>query len=406
MTTIPALFNTGTGRSSISSPQSQIPSQVENLVVLNQLTVNGNSFLQSDVEVGETLAVIGNSNLASVGISGDLSVGGVTSVASIGTDVNSQFQLPATSGSQNQVLTIASENPTITEWTDKSTVNDDFVKYDPVNEVLINSVTGVESNIDDLRLTSIGQSSAPFQLPATAPASDGDVLSILNSGANPPTTEWKAIAGVSDFVSYNPSTFKLVNNESNGTVSDVNFLRVGELNNNVGAGFVEFRRTDANANLNIDRTTRFKFDDILDNGGGITMQSAPNSGIGLQANLLVQVDPLNNQTLMRASTVGGSKQVTTNITEASLSSVNGVRINKVETTNTRVILSSEAPGVGFNQSGIVFSTGASGTQYCKMPENQPAPRLTMRLKAIGTPPNETLDGLGTQSNPYLMEWAL
>jgi hypothetical protein len=161
MTTIPALFNTGTGRSTISSPQSQIPSQVENLVVLNQLTVNGNSFLQSDVEVGETLTVIGNSNLASVGISGDLSVGGVTSVASIGTDVNSQFQLPATSGSQNQVLTIASENPTITEWTDKSTVNDDFVKYDPVNEVLINSVTGVESNIDDLRLTSIGQSSAP-----------------------------------------------------------------------------------------------------------------------------------------------------------------------------------------------------------------------------------------------------
>lgn len=406
MTTIPTLYNTGTGRSSITTPGTQIPSQVDNLVVLNQLTVNGNSFLQSNVEVGETLTVVGDSNLNNVAVSSDLSVTGETSVASIGSNVNTQFTLPQTQGTVDQVLSIASENPTVTQWTDPAAIPDDFVKYDPTTETLINSVAGVASTIDDVRLTSIGQQTAPFQLPATAPASDGDVLSILNSGANPVTTEWKAIAGVSDFVSYNPSTFKLVNNESDGTVFDVNFLEVGELNSDVEAGFVEFRRTDANANLNIDRTTRFKFDDIFDNGGGIKMESGPNSGIGLQASLLVQVDPLNNQTLMRASTVGGTKQVTTNITEASLSSVNGVILNKVETTDTRVILSSESPGVGFNSNGIVFSTGSSGTQYCKMPQNAPAPRLTMRLKAVGVPPNETLDGLGTQSNPYLMEWAL
>jgi hypothetical protein len=109
---------------------------------------------------------------------------------------------------------------------------------------------------------------------------------------------------------------------------------------------------------------------------------------------------------MRASTVGGTKEVTTNITEASMSSVNGVILNKVETTDTRVILSSESPGIGFNSNGIVFSTGSSGTQYCKMPQNAPQPNFTMRLKALGTPPNQTLDGAGTQSDPYLMEWAL
>ena len=405
MTTIPTLYNTGTGRSSITTPGTQIPSQVDNLVVLNQLTVNGNSFLQSNVEVGDTLTVVGDSNLNNVAVSSDLSVTGETSVASIGSNVNTQFTLPQTQGTVDQVLSIASENPAVTQWTDPAAIPDDFVKYDPTTETLINSVAGVASTIDDVRLTSIGQQTAPFQLPATAPASDGDVLSILNSGANPVTTEWKAIAGVSDFVSYSPSTFKLVNNESNGTVYDVNRLRVGELNNTVGAGFVEFRRTDANANLNIDRTTRFKFDNII-NGDGIKMESGPNSGIGLQANLLIQVDPLNNQTLMRASTVGGTKEVTTNITEASLSSVNGVILNKVETTDTRVILSSESPGVGFNSNGIVFSTGSSGTQYCKMPQNAPQPNFTMRLKAVGIPPNETLDGAGTQSDPYLMEWAL
>jgi hypothetical protein len=384
MTTIPALFNTGTGRSTISSPQSQIPSQVENLVVLNQLTVNGNSFLQSDVEVGETLTVIGNSNLASVGISGDLSVGGVTSVASIGTDVNSQFQLPATSGSQNQVLTIASENPTITEWTDKSTVNDDFVKYDPVNEVLINSVTGVESNIDDLRLTSIGQSSAPFQLPATAPASNGEVLSILNSGTNPPTTEWKAIAGVTDFVSWDPSLYNLKNN-INSVVTNIPFLRVGTFNNVNERGFV-------------DRDTRFQFESTT-NGNGITLESFPTSG-GTSVNAIqMRVDGQNNQVYMRSSNAVESKEVNATATGASLSSVNGARTNTVETTNTRVILSSESPGVGFNQNGIIFSTGSAGTQYVKMPQNTPQAGFTIRIQ---TP----INGTGTQGDPYLTTWAL
>ena len=395
MTTIPALFNTGTGRSSISSPQSQIPSQVENLVVLNQLTVNGNSFLQSDVEVGETLTVIGNSNLASVGISGDLSVGGVTSVASIGTDVNSQFQLPTTSGSQNQVLTIASENPTITEWTDKSTVNDDFVKYDPVNEVLINSVTGVESNIDDLRLTSIGQSSAPFQLPATAPASNGEVLSILNSGANPPTTEWKAIAGVTDFVSWDPALFNLKNN-TNSVVTNIPFLRVGTFNNNIERGFVEFLRTDTDTALNVDRDTRFQFESTT-NGNGITLESFPTSG-GTSVNAIqMRVDGQNNQVYMRSSNAVESKEVNVTATGASLSSVNGARTNTVETTNTRVILSSESPGVGFNQNGIIFSTGSAGTQYVKMPQNTPQAGFTIRIGGGGT---------GTQADPFLTTWAL
>lgn len=397
MTTIPALFNTGTGRSSISSPQSQIPSQVENLVVLNQLTVNGNSFLQSDVEVGETLTVIGNSNLASVGISDDLSVGGVTSVASIGTDVNSQFQLPATSGSQNQVLTIASENPTITEWTDKSTVNDDFVKYDPVNEVLINSVTGVESNIDDLRLTSIGQSSAPFELPATAPASNGEVLSILNSGANPPTTEWKAIAGVTDFVSWDPTLFNLKNN-TNSVVTNIPFLRLGTFNNNIERGFVEFLRTDFDTALNVDRDTRFQFESTT-NGNGITLESFPTSG-GTSVNAIqMRVDGQNNQVYMRSSNAVESKEVNVTATGASLSSVNGARTNTVETTNTRVILSSESPGVGFNQNGIIFSTGSAGTQYVKMPQNTPQAGFTIRIQ---TP----INGSGTQGDPYLTSWAL
>lgn len=398
MTTIPTLYNTGTGRSSITTGSTQIPSQVENLIVLNQLTVNGNSFLQGNVEVGQTLTVIGDSNLNNVAVSSDLSVQGETSVASIGSNVNTQFSLPQTQGTVDQVLSIASENPTITEWTDPAAIPDDFVKYDPLTETLINSVAGVASTIDDVRLTSIGQSSAPFELPATAPASNGDVLSILNSGANPPTTEWKAIAGVSDFVSYDPSGFKLINNQSNGTVFDVNFLRVGELNSTVEAGFVEFQRTDANAVLNIDRTTRFKFDNII-NGGGIVMQSGPNSSIGLQANLLLQVDPLNNQILMRSLTTVQTKEVTTNITEASVSSINGARTNKVSTTDTRVILSSESPGVGFNQNGIVFSTGSAGTQYVKMPQNTPQPGDTIRIQ-------NPISGTGTQGDPYLTSWAV
>lgn len=397
MTTIPTLYNTGTGRSSIVAGGTQIPSQVDDLVVLNQLTVNGNSFLQGNVEVGETLTVVGNSNLNNVAVSSDLSVTGETSVASIGSNVNTQFELPATSGSLNQVLTIASVNPTTTEWTDKSTVNDDFVKYDPVNEVLINSVTGVESNIDDLRLTSIGQSSAPFELPATAPVSNGDVLSILNSGANPPTTEWKAIAGVTDFVSWDPTLFNLKNN-SNGTQSNIPFLRLGAFQNVNEEAFVEFLRTDFDSGLNIDRDTRFQFESTT-NGNGITLESFPTSG-GTSVNAIqMRVDGQNNQVYMRSSNAVESKEVNATATGASLSSVNGARTNKVETTNTRVILSSESPGVGFNQNGIIFSTGSAGTQYVKMPQNTPQAGFTIRIQ---TP----LNGAGTQGDPYLTSWAL
>lgn len=396
MTTIPALFNTGTGRSSISSPQSQIPSQVENLVVLNQLTVNGNSFLQSDVEVGETLTVIGNSNLSSVGISTDLSVSGVTSVASIGTDVNSQFQLPTTSGTLNQVLTIASENPATTEWTDNSTV-DEFVKYDTANEVLINSVSGVESNIDNVRLTSIGQTSAPFELPTSQPTGNGDVLSILDNSSTPPTTEWKAIAGVADFVSYDIPTLKLQSNESNGTVFDISRLIIGELNNVQQAAIVEFKRTDANAAQNINRTTRFKIDDVI-NGDGIILQSFPNSGgTSLQANMLMQLDALNQQIFMRNSTFVQQKEVVANIQEAKLQSIRDARVNKVATTDDRIILSSESGTLGFNQNGIVFSTGSNGSQYVKMPQNQPQAGDAIRIIS-------PISGLGTQADPYLTRW--
>jgi hypothetical protein len=405
MTTIPTLYNTGTGRSSITTPGSQIPSQVDNLIVLNQLTVNGTSFLHGNVEVGETLTVVGDSNLNNVAVSSDLSVTGETSsVASIGSNVNTQFTLPQTQGAVDQVLSIASENPTVTQWTDPAAIPDDFVKYDPTTETLINSVGGVASTIDDVRLTSIGQQAAPFELPATAPATNGEVLSILNSGANPPTTEWKAIAGVTDFVSWDPSLFNLKNN-TNSVVTNIPFLRLGTFNNVNERGFVEFLRTDTDTALNVDRDTRFQFESTT-NGNGITLESFPTSG-GTSVNAIqMRVDGQNNQVHMRSSNAVESKEVNATATGASLSSEFGARTNKVETTNTRVILSSESPGVGFDNNGIVFSTGSSGTQYCKMPQNAPQPNFTMRLKALGTPPNETLDGTGTQSNPYLMEWAL
>ena len=399
MTTIPTLFNTGTGRSSITQPAASIPSQVENLIVLNQLTVNGNSFLQGNVEVGQDLVVVGNTNVDSVGVAGDLSVSGVTSVTSIGTDVNSQFQLPTTNGTVDQVLTIATENPTTTAWTDKSTVEDEFVKYDTANEVLINSVSGVESNIDNVRLTSIGQTSAPFELPTSQPTGNGDVLSILDNSSTPPTTEWKAIAGISDFVSYDIPTLKLQSNESNGTVFDISRLIIGELNNIQQAAIVEFRRTDANAGLNINRTTRFKIDDVI-NGDGIILQSFPNSGgTSLQANMLMQLDALNQQIFMRNSTFVQQKEVVANIQEAKLESIRDARVNKVATTDDRVILSSESGTLGFNQNGIVFSSGSNGTSYVKMPQNQPQAGNTIRIQ---TP----LTGTGTQADPFLTSWGI
>lgn len=391
MTTIPSIFNTGTGLSIVSS-SNQLPSQVNDLVVLGTLTVNQESDLKGNVLAEQNLIVLQQTSTQS------LTVNGNSELNSIGSDGSSQFALPATNGTINQVLTITTENPTTTEWTD-NVATEDFVKYDTASEVLINSVAGVESNIDNVRFTSIGQTSAPFELPISQPTGNGDVLSILDNSSTPPTTEWKAIAGISDFVSYDIPTLKLQSNESNGTVFDISRLIIGELNNIQQAAIVEFRRTDANAGLNINRTTRFKIDDVI-NGDGIILQSFPNSGgTSLQANMLMQLDALNQQIFMRNSTFVQQKQVVANIQEAKLESIRDARVNKVATTDDRVILSSESGTLGFNQNGIVFSSGSNGTSYVKMPQNQPQAGNTIRIQ---TP----ITGTGTQADPYLTSWGL
>lgn len=390
MTTIPSIFNTGTGLSIVSS-SNQLPSQVNDLVVLGTLTVNQESNLKGNVLAEQNLIVLQQTSTES------LTVNGNSELNSIGSDGSSQFALPATNGTINQVLTITTENPTTTEWTDKSTVNDEFVKYDTANEVLINSVSGIESNIDNVRLTSIGQTQAPFELPITQPTSNGDVLSILDNSQIPPTTEWKSIGGIADFVSYDIPTLKLQSNESNGTVFDISRLTIGELNNIQQSAIVLFQRTDANAAQNINRTTRFKIDSII-NGDGIILQSFPNSGgTSLQANMLMQLDALNQQIFMRNSTFVQQKEVVANIQEAKLESIRDARVNKVATTDDRVILSSESGTLGFNQNGIVFSSGSNGTSYVKMPQNQPQAGNTIRIQ---TP----ITGTGTQADPYLTRW--
>jgi hypothetical protein len=392
MTTIPSIFNTGTGLSIVSS-SNQLPSQVNDLLVLGKLTVNQESNLKGNVLAEQNLIVLQQTSTQS------LTVNGNSELNSIGSDGSSQFQLPATNGTINQVLTITTENPTTTEWTDKSTVNDEFVKYDTANEVLINSNVGIESNIDNIILKSIGQTNSPFELPITQPTSNGDVLSILDNSQTPPTTEWKSIAGVADFVSYDIPTLKLQSNESNGTVFDISRLTIGELNNIQQSAIVLFQRTDANAAQNINRTTRFKIDSII-NGDGIILQSFPNSGgTSLQANMLMQLDALNQQIFMRNSTFVQQKEVVANIQEAKLESIRDARVNKVATTDDRVILSSESGTLGFNQNGIVFSSGSNGTSYVKMPQNQPQAGNTIRIQ---TP----ITGTGTQTDPYLTSWGL
>jgi len=378
MTTISSLFNTGTGRSSITQGSNTIPSQVENLIVLNQLTVNGNSFLQGDVEVGQDLVVVGNTDVNSIGVSGDLSVSGDTSVASIGTDVNSQFQLPVVQGTVDQVLTIDSVNPTQTEWKD-SQLPENFVRYSAFTDTLQDNTNGVISIIENLKLVFIGQVNAGFKLP-TVQGNVGDVLAI--DSVNPTQTEWQS-STVTDYVSYDNATNELQDN-TGGVTSKINNIVVGDITSNNNGQFLLLRRDLINATT---RTQVSQFDNA-----GILLRSFPTSGG--DPDLRIQVDPPNKIATLKSTDGPSTKEVSVGVLEAKLSSTTtNNQTNKVEATVDRLIFTSTGTGAANN--GILLSTD-SGNRYIKMPQNAPKVGDTIRV----TSPLRS----GTLADPDLTRW--
>lgn len=145
MTTIPSIFNTGTGLSIVSA-SSSLPSQVNDLVVLNTLTVNGETNLKGDVLMEQDVTVLQQTNLNSLNVNNNAVLN------SVGSSGNTQFSLPSSTGTNNQVLSILDDqaSPQTTEWRDDNVIND-YVSYDTTSNKLQNNLNqNPPSDIDIL----------------------------------------------------------------------------------------------------------------------------------------------------------------------------------------------------------------------------------------------------------------
>lgn len=278
MTTIPSIFNTGTGRSAISGAGSTIPSQVDNLVVLNDLTVNGDSFLESDVQIGNQLNVNGNTTMQAVGINGELVTSGNVSVTSIGSTTSTQFSLPPTTGTNGQVLSILddTQDPQTTEWKDDQLIPQ-FVTYDTTTKELSNNDNGVASVIDEIVTDSvvcdeIGRQGQQYLNPTnTSTASTSDVLKVVSNVGGIVSTQWGEDKQVDDYVKYDNSGNTLVQVDSNGTETAIRDIKLGDLTGTNNGVFRLRREFTANGNTyDVDFRINNEFDfDISATTGGV-----------------------------------------------------------------------------------------------------------------------------------------
>lgn len=200
MSVIPQVYNTGTGLIGSTTEGRDLPTTVDDLIVNNTLTVLGTSAFVGDVQMDSDLNVTGG--VVADTVEGDtVTATGCLITPNIGPSVAEKFTLPTdtSTATDGQVLAIldSTATPPTTEWKDDDAVTD-YVSYSNPN-LIDNQHLVIPTTITVLEMSNIttdeigGAAGEHFALPTdTSTAADGDVLTILNSTATPPTTEWVA----------------------------------------------------------------------------------------------------------------------------------------------------------------------------------------------------------------------
>ena len=139
-------------------------------------------------------------------------------------------------GLVNNILTLTNTSPIQTSWMSSPTQISDYVRFNPTTNDLSRLLNGSASTISLLTVSTFGSSTAQrFGLPTNSSTAPADyVLSINVAGINnggAPSTIWKTIpTQISDYLTYNTSTFEL-SRVLNGTPTIINQLTV---NFNIG----------------------------------------------------------------------------------------------------------------------------------------------------------------------------
>ena len=279
MSVIPQLYNQGTGLVGSTSESNQIPTNVQNLIVEQTLTVLGESTFEggvtvnSDVTIGGIVtidqldvqdATIENATILNANVT-NLDVENAT--IENGTIVNADITDATIDTADITSATIGTANIT------DATIDTADVTTATIDTATVTDLTATDITTTDITVTGeIGTASAPFQLPLNNPTSDGQVLKVTGAPTGPYTTSWEDDDVIDDYVSYDPASTELQNNVS-GVQTTITDLRAS---GRVRLGETSIDRIFSSVNRDcpvlFQDTETFPLDDRIKQSTGMTYQ--------------------------------------------------------------------------------------------------------------------------------------
>ena len=310
-------------------------------------------------------------------------------IKEIGDDAATTFKLPASNGTNGQVLAILDDSaaPPTTEWKDDANVTD-YVTYDDTTKEFTNNVSGVSTVVSDISISDqliadtvstlrVGQQNNEFILPNNTQTSQvGDVLKILNIVGGQRTASWQEDEAISDYVKYDnvSDKFSYVENSIETEIETIQLLDnilIGKINPAVAGEYI----TAGNQSGQADGFLEIQRQDVL--GGGTY-----NVNFTMNNEFEYVSQPTSNQ--FTRSEFSITPQLST------------ITLSQQSTSFINTLF--------FGQSGITLESSESivmnpGGGYIRLPQGTPQSGQCMRF-------TDPLQGDGSLATPYIMEYAL
>ena len=201
---------------------------------------------------------------------------------SIGSSTAQKFVLPSNSSTAplNSVLTLSNTSTKATIWVSPTSLINNYVNYNLLNNKLASVISGTASDITTVVVDNIGKESQTFILPSnTSSASVNSVLTLSNTSTK--ATTWTTIQTITNYTNYNSTNKTLISNVS-GTPTTVSDLSIGDLtctSIDATSGLIETTGNLQSRGLTIKNTSNVDVSTISNSGAFTCSSINSNSGL-------------------------------------------------------------------------------------------------------------------------------
>jgi hypothetical protein len=158
---------------------------------------------------------------------------------SIGSSTAQKFVLPSNSSTAplNSVLTLSNTSTKATIWVSPTSLINNYVNYNLLNNKLASVISGTASDITTVVVDNIGKESQTFILPSnTSSASVNSVLTLSNTSTK--ATTWTTISNITNYTNYNSTNKTLISNVSGTPTTVSDLVMSGSIGSSTAQKFV------------------------------------------------------------------------------------------------------------------------------------------------------------------------